>query len=95
MTHAVVGPDLVRPFVNEEVVEIISHHHDHYDGGSIDQSVKGKDIPLGARIVAVADAFNAMISDRPYREAMTEKAAPLRKLTGLAVLNSILLWLTH
>jgi len=72
MTHAVIGPSLVKPFVNDKVVEIISHHHDHYDGGGYDQSVKGKDIPLGARIVAVADAYQAMISDRPYRHALSE-----------------------
>ncbi len=75
MTHAVVGPSLVKPFVNENVVEIISHHHDHYDGSGYNQSIKGKDIPLGARIIAVADAYQAMISDRPYRQALTEQAA--------------------
>ena len=71
MTHAVIGPSLVKPFVNDNVIEIISHHHDHYDGGGLDQKVRGKDIPLGARIVAVADAFQAMTSDRPYRKALT------------------------
>lgn len=71
MTHAVVGPNLVKPFVNQKVVEIISHHHDHYDGAGLDQAIKGKDIPLGARIIAVADAYQAMISDRPYRRAMS------------------------
>jgi len=71
MTHAIVGPNLVRPFVNERVVDIISHHHDHFDGGGLDQTLRGKEIPLGARIVALADAYQAMISDRPYRKAMT------------------------
>ena len=70
MTHAVVGPSLVRPFVNDNVIEIISHHHDHFDGCGLDQQVTGKDIPLGARIVAVADAYQAMTSNRPYRSAM-------------------------
>jgi putative two-component system response regulator len=72
MTHAVVGPSLVKPFVNDSVVEIISHHHDHYDGGGLNQSVTGANIPLGARIVAVADAYQAMISDRPYRRALSK-----------------------
>ena len=72
MTHAVIGPSLVKPFVNDKVVDIISHHHDHYDGGGFDQSVRGKDIPLGARIIAVADAYQAMTSDRPYRGALSE-----------------------
>jgi putative two-component system response regulator len=72
MTHAVVGPSLVRPFVNDRVVEIISHHHDHYDGSGLDQSNSGENIPLGARIVAVADAYQAMTSDRPYRRALSK-----------------------
>ena len=75
MTHAIIGPTLVKPFVNDRVVEIISHHHDHYDGGGLDQTVSGEDIPLGARIVAVADAYQAMTSDRPYRRALPKKDA--------------------
>ncbi len=75
MTHAVVGPNLVKPFVNDRVVEIISHHHDHYDGGGLGQIVTGEDIPLGARIVAVADAYQAMTSDRPYRRALSKRDA--------------------
>ena len=75
MTHAVIGPSLVKPFVNGNVVEIISHHHDHYDGGGLDQLATGEDIPLGARIVAVADAYQAMTSDRPYRRALTKEDA--------------------
>ncbi len=71
MTHAVIGPRLVKPFVNDSVVEMISHHHDHYDGSGLGQSVRGKNIPLGARILSVADAYHAMISDRPYRKAMS------------------------
>jgi putative two-component system response regulator len=75
MTHAVIGPSLVKPFVNNNVVDIISHHHDHYDGSGFNQSIKGKSIPLGARIIAVADAYQAMISDRPYRRAMSQQDA--------------------
>ena len=75
MTHAIIGPRLVKPFVNDNVVKIISHHHDHYDGTGLGQSVRGQDIPLGARIVAVADAYHAMISDRPYRRPLTNQDA--------------------
>ncbi len=75
MTHAIVGPNLVKPFVNDKIVEMISHHHDHYDGGGLDQTVAGKDIPLGARIIALADAYHAMISDRPYRRALSKMEA--------------------
>jgi putative two-component system response regulator len=72
MTHAIIGPSLVKPFVNGKVVDIISHHHDHFDGGGLDQKIRGKEIPLGARIIAVADAYHAMISDRPYRKALSK-----------------------
>jgi putative two-component system response regulator len=70
MIHAHVGAGIVKPVVNERVVEIVEHHHDHFDGGGIHQTVRGTDIPLGARILAVADAFDAMTSNRPYRLGM-------------------------
>lgn len=69
MIHAQVGDGIVRPVVNEKVVGMIEHYHDHYDGSGLHQVVAGEDIPLGARILAVADAFDAMTSDRPYRSA--------------------------
>jgi len=75
MTHAHVGAGIVKPVVNKKVVEMIEHHHDHYDGSGLHQVVAGKDIPLGARILAVADAFDAMTSDRPYRSAMSVEEA--------------------
>lgn len=96
MTHAVVGPNLVKPFVNKEVVEIISHHHDHYDGSGLDQEVTGKAIPLGARILAVVDSFDAMTSERPYRSAlpMNEALTEITRCSGTqfdpAVADSLL-----
>ncbi|MFC1963940.1 HD domain-containing phosphohydrolase [Chloroflexota bacterium] len=75
MTHAIIGPNLIRPLANDQVVEIILYHHDHYNGSGLDQTLTGKDIPLGARIVAAADALDAMTSDRPYRAAMSQKQA--------------------
>ena len=75
MTHAIVGPGLIKPFVSDSVVAMVSHHHDHYDGGGLDQSVAGEAIPRGARVLAVADAFQAMISDRPYRRALSREDA--------------------
>jgi putative two-component system response regulator len=71
MTHVHVGVEIVRPVVSEKITEMIEHHHDHYDGSGLHQVIAGNDIPLGARILAVADAFDAMISDRPYRSAMS------------------------
>jgi hypothetical protein len=69
MTHVHTGADIVKPIVNSNVVELIEHHHDHYDGG-LKQGTAGEAIPLGARIIALADALDAMTSDRPYRLAM-------------------------
>ena len=71
MIHTHVGAGIVKPVVNEKVVEIGEHHHDHFDGKGLHQVVSGEDIPLGARILTKADAYDAMTSDRPYRPAMT------------------------
>jgi len=84
MIHAHVGAGIVRPVVNGKITEMIEHHHDHYDGSGLHQVIVGSDIPLGARILAVADAFDAMISDRPYRPAMsiTDAMDEIRRCAG-------------
>jgi putative two-component system response regulator len=84
MTHAHVGAGIVKPVVNKNVVEMIEHHHDRYDGDGLHQVVAGCDIPLAARILALADAFDAMTSDRPYRSAMSkeEALAEIKRCTG-------------
>ncbi len=65
------GIEFVRP-----ALPIIRHHHERWDGRGYPDRLEGEDIPLGARIVAVCDAFDAMTSDRPYRTAMsTERAS--------------------
>jgi len=75
MIHAHVGAGIVKPVVNELVVDIIEHHHDHFDGTGLHQMIAGEKIPLGARILAVADAYDAMTSDRPYRTALSSEEA--------------------
>ena len=70
MIHAHVGAGIVKHVVNEKVVAIVEHRHDHFDGTGLHQIVAREDIPLGARILAVADAFDAMTSDRPYRPTL-------------------------
>jgi putative two-component system response regulator len=84
LTHCSIGPGIVEPLVNEEIVEAIRHHHDSYDGTGLNQKVSGEEIPLGARILAVADSFDAMTSDRPYRSAMTASKAieEIKKCAG-------------
>jgi len=54
---------------------IISQHHEHYDGTGYPKGLRGEDISIGARIIAVADAFYAMVTDRPYRKALSKEKA--------------------
>jgi putative two-component system response regulator len=75
LTHCTIGPGIVQPLVNDEIVAAIRHHHDSYDGTGLNQTVKGEEIPLISRILAVADSFDAMTSDRPYRSAMSALVA--------------------
>jgi response regulator RpfG family c-di-GMP phosphodiesterase len=71
LTHCSIGPGIVQPLVNDIIIEAIRHHHDSYDGSGLNQIIAGEDIPLDSRILAVADSFDAMTSDRPYRTAMS------------------------
>lgn len=57
------------------VIELIKQHHEKYDGKGYPQGLKGEGIELGARIMAVADAYHAMISNRPYRRSLSQKKA--------------------
>lgn len=72
--HTLWGAEVARlARLSERVVNIILYHHEHYDGGGYPSGLKGSDIPLEARIVCVADAFDAMTTDRPYRQAYPRK----------------------
>ena len=67
----------------KEASKAILHHHERYDGGGYPSGLFGPEIPLIARIIAVADSWDAMTSDRPYRDALEEQAA-LEELVGNA-----------
>src|SRR6266487_3264352 len=83
--HAAIGADILSsvdfPY---PVVPIVRHHHEHWDGGGYPAGLKGEAIPVGARILAVVDCFDALTSDRPYRSKMTsaEAIAILREWSG-------------
>ncbi len=67
-THPEAGAEIVRPLSSFSAPEpVVLHHHERFDGGGYPYGLRGEAIPLGARIVAVADAFDAMTTDRPYR----------------------------
>jgi putative nucleotidyltransferase with HDIG domain len=61
-----------------EIAAIVRHHHERVDGGGYPDGLEGSQIPLLSRIISVADAYNAMTSDRPYRDAMPSRVARLR-----------------
>jgi len=85
VTHPDIGADILAPIHTlREVVPIVRHHHEHFDGHGYPQGLAGAAIPLGARVVAVADALDAMITDRPYRGGMPIAAAlvELQKWAG-------------
>lgn len=70
--HPYTGLQIIQPIeVLAEVLPLVVAHHERYDGTGYLEGVKGKDIPLGARIIAVADAFEAMTSERAYRAALS------------------------
>ena len=58
-----------------EVIPYIHYHKERWDGGGEPEGLKGNSIPFGSRIIAVADAYTAMTSDRSYREAMSKEQA--------------------
>lgn len=87
MSHPVIGACIAGPLVKRKrILDIIEHHHDRYDGTGMGQFLAGKDIPLLARIVAVADAYDAMTSDRSYRSALPREEA-LAQIKGGAGLQ--------
>ena len=61
-----------------QVASVVRHHHERVDGTGYPDGLAAKEIPLLSRVIAVADAYNAMTSDRPYREAMPSRVARLR-----------------
>ncbi|BCV22233.1 hypothetical protein hamaS1_23020 [Moorella sp. Hama-1] len=70
--HPVIGAKILQPLVPlKEQIPWIRHHHERYDGKGYPDGLRGEAIPLGARIIALADSFDAMTSDRPYRRALS------------------------
>ena len=66
--HPVIGAQIVGQMKGlQEFTSLVRHHHEHWDGSGYPDGLEGHEIPLGARILALADALDAMLSDRPYR----------------------------
>ena len=74
--HPLIGVEILSPIKDlEEVRKAIKCHHEHFNGKGYPEGLKGKKIPLISAIIAVADAYDAMTSDRPYRKALSPQKA--------------------
>jgi len=85
MAHPIVGATMVVSAVkNSRISQIIEYHHLFFDGNGNSQKIKGEEIPLLARIVTLADAYDAMVSDRSYRSALSHEEAisEIKRETG-------------
>lgn len=81
--HPVIGAEKVL-MPNEslrDLIPIVKYHHEHWDGTGYPEKLKGEEIPFSARIVSIADAYHALISDRPYRKGLgVERACEILKM---------------
>jgi HD-GYP domain-containing protein (c-di-GMP phosphodiesterase class II) len=73
--HPGKGAEMVAPLNDDDVVAMIRHHHERLDGKGYPERLRGDEIPIGSKIIAVADTFDAITSTRPYRRFRTHKAA--------------------
>jgi HD-GYP domain-containing protein (c-di-GMP phosphodiesterase class II) len=74
--HPYHSAQLIKPIEPlQRIVPWVYHHHERWDGKGYPDGLVGEDIPLASRIIAIADAFNAMTTDRPYRKALSIEEA--------------------
>lgn len=74
--HPVIGAQILKDvYFLKDVINIIKYHHERYDGSGYPEGISGDDIPIEAAVLAIADVFDAMTSDRPYRKALTREQA--------------------
>lgn len=73
--HPVDGAEMLASVGDPEITALVRHHHERIDGRGYPDGLRGEAIPLGARIIAVADTFDALTSNRAYRPAVTQKSA--------------------
>ncbi len=75
-THPLVAEQILSPIEElRPIVDIVKYEHERWDGGGYPAGLKGEAIPLGARLIAIADAWDSMVFDRVYRKAMSHEAA--------------------
>ena len=72
--HPIIGANIISE-INKSIATIVRSHHEHYDGSGYPDGLKGKDIPLLSMVIAISDAFDAMLTERPYQHATDVKTA--------------------
>ena len=83
--HPLISVVILDPIVElEGIIDIVKHHHEWYNGSGYPDGLKGDEIPLGARIIHVADAYESMLSQRVYREVPLSKDDALAELRDCA-----------
>jgi HD-GYP domain-containing protein (c-di-GMP phosphodiesterase class II) len=65
--HTIIGETILSPLLEKDIIAMVRSHHEQIDGQGYPDALSGDEIPLGGRIIAVADAYDAMTSPRPYR----------------------------
>ncbi|MFA6142191.1 MAG: diguanylate cyclase [Candidatus Omnitrophota bacterium] len=74
--HPQIAADIIRPIqFMHDIIPLVLYHHERWDGKGYPAGLKGEEIPVGARIIAVADVYQALTSNRPYRKAFSKKKA--------------------
>ncbi|MEA2122368.1 MAG: Cyclic di-GMP phosphodiesterase response regulator RpfG [Dehalococcoides mccartyi] len=84
-THTIIAGNILASAEKfKPIISIIRHHHERFDGQGYPDGLKGEAIPEGSRILAIADTYDAMTSDRPYRKALSceEAAEEIKKNLG-------------
>ncbi len=83
--HPQIGADIIRPIqFLHALIPFIFYHHERWDGKGYPSGIRGEDIPVGARVIAIADVYQALISDRPYHKAFPKAKAleMIKKASG-------------
>jgi putative two-component system response regulator len=83
--HPLIAEQILAPIEDfSSLLSVVKHEHERFDGSGYPSGLRGEDIPLGARIIAIADTYDALVSDRSYRKgcAMTNAVAEIRRCAG-------------
>ena len=90
--HVVVGSQILAPLTHlREVIHYVRSHHERWDGRGYPDGLKGEEIPIGARILAVVEVYDALTTSRPYQEKMSSEFAVerMRDLTGTGIATDV------